>query len=258
MTVLEIGKHKLEQYDSIEELPMSRYQKFSKFLLVDAGLGSDTEHFVEHANRIAAFIRSDKKEDALKEVRNMVQCVQLITSEISPAFLAFAALIKTVDGEPVEDLSEAGLTRITEKLSDIPAGIMFEKLGELKKKLESELMLYFPKIFESSETKEYYAALKTKALILLDQLEKKDLDYRKEELEAISDKLLTFSLPMTFTGPNSLEIRSDKQYHDGCMVIASQTSMDAARLTVLEYYNALDFIQDKQKKQKKNGRTKHG
>lgn len=257
MKTLEIGKHKIEQYDSIEDLPMARYQKFNKFLLIDAGLGSDVEHFAEHANRIAAFIRQDKKEDALKEVRNLTQCVQLVASEISPAFLAFAALIKSIDGEPFDDLSEAGLTRITEVISDIPAGVMFAKLAELKKKLETELMLYFPHIFESSETKEYYSLLKSKALISLEQLERKDLNYRQKELEAIDDKIITFSSPMTFTGSNSFEIRSDKQYQDGCLVIASNMNIDTSKLTVLSYYNALDFIQDKQKKQKKNGGKKH-
>lgn len=254
MKTLKIGNHTLEQYDSIDELPMCRYQKFNKFLLVDAGLGADADHFAEHANRIAAFIRSDRKEDALKEIRNLVQCVQLISSEINPAFLAFVSLVHSVDGEIVSDLSESGLAHLADKLSDLPAGVVFEKLSDSKKKLESELTLYFPKIFESSETKEYYNLLKSKALILADQLIKKDLSYRKEELETVSDRLLTFSPPMTFVGPNSLEIRLDKQYRDGCLVIASQMSVDVNSLTVLEYYNALDFIQEKQKKQRKHGK----
>lgn len=257
MKTLEIGKHKIEQYDSIEDLPMTRYQKFNKFLLIDAGLGSDVEHFAEHANRIAAFIRQDKKEDALKEVRNLTQCVQLVASEVSPAFLAFAALIKSIDGKPVDDLSETGLAKIAETISDIPAGVMFAKLSELKKKLEFELMLYFPSIFENSETKEYYGLIKSKALLVLEQLERKDLTYKQKELEVIEDRIATFSPPMTFTGPNSLEIRSDKQYHDGCLVIASNMNVDTSKLTVLGYYNALDFIQEKQKKQKKNGGKKH-
>lgn len=254
MKTLKLGKHTIEQYDSIDELPMARYQKFSKFMLVDAGLGSDIDHFAEHANRIAAFIRADRKEDALKEIRNMVQCVNLICNEVSPAFLAYASLIKSIDGEAFDDLSEDGLLKVKDKLADVPFVDLFAKLGEVKKKLESELTLYFPRLFESSDTKEYYTLLKKKAQLIAEQLQKKDLYYQKEELDAIDDQLLTFSPPMVFTGPNSMEIKSDKQYHDGCLVITSQTHTDASRLTVLEYYNALNFIQDKQKKQQKDAK----
>lgn len=254
MKTLKLGKHTIEQYESIDELPMVRYQKFNKFMLVDAGLGSDAEHFAEHANRIAAFIRSDRKEDALKEIRNLVQCVNLICNEVSPAFLAYASLVKSIDGQDFDDLSEEGLLRVKDQLSDVPFVDLFARLGEIKKKLESELTLYFPRIFESSEVKEYYALLKKKAQLVAEQLQRKDLDYRSEELQSLEDKILTFSPPMVFTGPESLEIKSDKQYHDGCLVIASQTHIDVARLTVLEYYNALNFIQDKQKKQLKDAK----
>ncbi|MBR5672188.1 MAG: hypothetical protein IKX02_01965 [Spirochaetales bacterium] len=256
MKTLKLGKHIIEQYDSIEELPMSRYQKFSKFLLVDAGVGSDAEHFMEHANRIASFIRVGDKESALKEVENMAQCVQLIISDVSPAFMAFLALIKSVDGEEVQDLTEEGLSKLRSKVDDLPAGLMFGRLAEAKKKLESELRLYFPSLFDSSDEKEYFLLLKRKALVIADQLKRKDLRYHAEELKELDDRMVSFSKPMSFSGSESAEIKSDRQYHDGCLVISSQTGMDPYNLTVLEYYNALGFIQARQKERRKNGKRK--
>lgn len=254
MKTLEVGQHKLVYYESVDELPMSRYQKFSKYLLVDAGLGADAEHFTEHVDRACAFIRSNQLDNAQKELTNMTQGIQLILAELSPAFLAFAALLYSVDGEEITDVSDEGLTRITEKLSDIPAGVMFTKLDEIKKKLETELATYFPGLFATSETMEYYRLLKQKALIIADQLINKDLSYKADELAEVGDRLLTLTPPSTFYGSKSAEIKSDKQYHDGCLIISDQLHVDPSEFTVLEYYNAIVFIEDKQKKQKSHGR----
>ena len=55
-TVL-INNKKVELYDSIEDLPIIRFHKYNKMLLVDAGVGSDLADFdrhVEQALRCAA------------------------------------------------------------------------------------------------------------------------------------------------------------------------------------------------------------
>ena len=40
MRTTQIGKYKVEIYDAIEDLPMQRFHKYNKMLLVDAGIGS--------------------------------------------------------------------------------------------------------------------------------------------------------------------------------------------------------------------------
>lgn len=253
MKTIKIGNHSIEQYESIEELPMARYQKFNKYLLIDAGLGSDVEKFSEHANRVAAYIRSSNSNLALKELRNMVQCVSLVMSEVSPAFMAFIALVKSIDGEEVKDLSEEGIAELTKKLSDLPVGSVFERLAELKKKLESELMAYFPKLFSSSDEKEYFMLLRKRALVVAEQLQRNDLDYKSDELQLLDDRIATYNKPLDFSGEDSLEVKSDRQYHDGCIVVATETNLDPTGLSVLGYYNALEYVQDKQKERRKHG-----
>ena len=45
MKKVKLGGHKVEIYDSIDELPMVRFHKYSKMLMVDAGVGSDINDF---------------------------------------------------------------------------------------------------------------------------------------------------------------------------------------------------------------------
>lgn len=41
MRKIVLAKHKVELYDSIDELPIVRFHKYNKMLLIDAGVGSD-------------------------------------------------------------------------------------------------------------------------------------------------------------------------------------------------------------------------
>ena len=56
MRLLQLGKHKVELYDSIEDLPMMRFHKYNKMLLVDAGIGSDLNDFDRHIEKALWFL----------------------------------------------------------------------------------------------------------------------------------------------------------------------------------------------------------
>jgi hypothetical protein len=61
-------------------------------------------------------------------------------------------------------------------------------------------------------------------------------------------QLLLFSRPKVFTGHDGLEVRHDKDFETMCLVISQETGADAKRMTVLEYYNAYEYIKQKAKK----------
>ena len=253
MREVKIGKHKLKVFDSIEDLPIVRHHKFSKLMLIDAHIGSDITDFDSHAERIIRFIKANKPEMAEKELLNMRQNIFMVQSETSPKHLAFAALIQSVDGEEVTDLSDDSLKAVLAKISDVTVGEIDKLIEECKKKLDLELQVYFPKLFDSAEVKEYYDKLKKRTLLLLDQLEKGD-DFSEEEqreLERITDELVLFSEPLLFAGPESAEIKQDKQFENACLAISQHTNTDAKKFTVLEYYNALFYLREQIKEQGK-------
>ena len=51
MKTVKIGKHTVELYDTIEELPVIRFHKYQKYLLVDSGIGSTIEDFDKHIEK---------------------------------------------------------------------------------------------------------------------------------------------------------------------------------------------------------------
>ena len=55
---MNLGTHKVVMYDSIEELPIVRFQKYNKMLMLDAGLGSDVTALDGHLARVSEYIKA--------------------------------------------------------------------------------------------------------------------------------------------------------------------------------------------------------
>jgi hypothetical protein len=48
MKEVELAGHKVVLFDSIDELPIARFHKYNRYLLVDAGVGSEISDFDNH------------------------------------------------------------------------------------------------------------------------------------------------------------------------------------------------------------------
>lgn len=134
MTMLKIGRHTVEVYDDIETLPIVRFHKYNKMLLVDAGIGSDMADFDRHIERAMRYATSKTPDLAVQELMNMRQNVYMIQTELSPRHLAFAALVKAIDGKPRDDISDDGLRETSAMLTDAPIGEMAASIEAVKKK----------------------------------------------------------------------------------------------------------------------------
>jgi len=252
MREIKLGKHKLKIFDSIEELPISRHHKFSKLVLIDAHIGAELSDFDAHAERIVRYIRSEKNDLAIREISNLRQNVFFVQSEISPKYLAFAALVYSVDGKVNDDLSDNALQELLKSISDVPKGEIDKAVEESKKKLDLELQVYFPKLFDSAAVKEYYELLKKRAVLMLNKITQEGFTKEEEEeLERVTNSLVLFSDPQTFMGSESVEVQQDKQFENACLVISQSTNADPKKFTVLEYYNALLYLREQAKEQKK-------
>ena len=137
MKTVKINNHELKLYDSIDEMPIVNFQKYNKYIIVDSGLGSDIDSVDEHLVNLAKLIKSDK-DKAQQELQNLRQTMHLIVSGISPNYLAFAALIHSIDGKVVEDLSDENLKSIIEKLQKAKHSMIVSILLWVKKKLATQ------------------------------------------------------------------------------------------------------------------------
>jgi hypothetical protein len=62
--------------------------------------------------------------------------------------------------------------------------------------------------------------------------------------------------PRTFTGMGSVEIEYDRQFEDMCLLISQNLHTDPKRMTVLEYYNAYQYIERQAKEQKRQNKRR--
>ena len=256
MKSLLINKKIVRVYDSIDEMPIINFQKYNKYLLIDSGIGSDADDIDAHIVKIAKYIKSNNNRKALQELQNMRQNIYMVNSEISPKYLAFAALIHSVDGKEVNDLSDDGLKKLLQDLKEVKHSIVVDFLLWLKKKVTSELEIYFPGDFINPKEKEAYDKLKARTLLVLDSVIN-DTD-NSEQIEAIDIIMLNMHTPKTYIGSESVEVKYDKQFESTCLLIAQKTNMDARKMTVLQFYNAIDNIKAQAEAEAKSlKRNKH-
>lgn len=252
MRTEKIAGYTVQLYDSIEDLPIRRFHKFNKYLLVDSGIGSDIEDINAHIHRVSLFMDSDM-DSAKRELENLRQSLFMVSEETNLKHLAFVLLIHSIDGKEVTDISEEGAKAIVEKLGSEKRGVISRIFTAIKKKVELELSLYFPGNMEDSTIKEYYDKLKRRTQLILDSITK-GVDISKE-LKEIDAFLLSLVKPKVFTGKESEEILYDKRFEKINMVLRQEVpGLDVGSMSVMEYFTAMEHIKNKARNTRKDGR----
>ena len=72
MKTVQIKGMSVEIYDSIEDLPILRFHKYNKMLLVDAGVGSDLADFDRHIEKAIRYAASTTPNLAIAEYNSAV------------------------------------------------------------------------------------------------------------------------------------------------------------------------------------------
>ena len=131
-----VGSHTVEFYDSPETLPIIRYQKFNKFLMIDNEVGSSISDYDKRMQKAIKFLNSDLKPEALKELENNRQNVFNCLSEYTPRNKALAVLVKSIDGKRYHGIDSETLKEVELDLDRIgfTKKMMDEVIDEVKKK----------------------------------------------------------------------------------------------------------------------------
>ena len=250
MKKMTLGMHKVVMYDSIEELPIVRFQKYNKMLLLDAGLGSDVSALDGHLARVSEYIKANDLANAAAEIDNLRQTLFNVQNGLTPHFMSLIPLMAEVDGEPLTDLSDENIQAVYDRLKDVTMKAYEGAASEVKKKIEEELKAYFNQGSESATSKEYYELMRRRALLMLDEIA--DGRDRAEEIREIESQMVRIDKPRVFQGLTNAEVLYDKNFVGCCIAIAQNLNMDAKRMTVLEYYRAIEVLEEQQKQYKKN------
>ena len=236
-------------YDSIEELPIVNFQKYNKFMLIDSIIGSDVSDVDTLVLKAMKYIKEGDLETAMVQLDNIRQSMHLINQEISPKYLAFTALIYEIDGRKITDLSDNNLKQIQQSLAKEKKNVIDRLLSKFKKKIDTELTVYFPKSQSNRGMKELFNKLKEKVKLELDYL-----IYGIDNFEAvdkINTELLLSNKPRVFSGSKSFEVITDKQFDELSIIITKNLNVKAKELTVFEFYSALEYIEAENKQKAK-------
>lgn len=253
MRQIKIKGHKIELYDAIDELPVKRFHKFNKYMLVDAGIGSDYNDVNSHILKINAYIDKGDSKNAKQELENMRESLFMIIQEISPKHLSFVLLIRSIDGDLLTDVSDENIKRLFEYFNKEKTSLIEILTSEIKKKLDSELELYFTNYFDATLQIEYYELIKSRTKHVLDSLiEDKEVE---NEIRKIDILLAYLAKPKKFIGKESAEIAYEKQFEDMCLFLQSEVKAAIDTMTVLQFYNAFQYIKRLKKSDTKTNRN---
>lgn len=257
MKNVQIKGMNVELYDSIEDLPIMRFHKYNKMLLVDAGVGSDLSDFDRHVEKVIRYLNSPTPNMATVELENMRQNIYFIQSEVSPRHLAFAVLVKSINGKPRNDLSDDGLQQTISLFKDVANSEITAQLEAVKKKIDDELRLYFPRLFDDATLKEYYDKLKQRTIVVLRTIiDGRATEADAKEIDDITAELITYFNPQEFTGSDGVEVKHDRQFENMCLILSQNLHVDPKKFTVLEYYNAFEYIKEQARKASRQKKPK--
>lgn len=247
MRKVTLAGKQVELYDAIDELPVLRFHKFNKMLLIDTGVGSDLSNVDNHIDKAIRFIKK-RPDDAIRELENLRQSIFLIQSEISPNHLAFCVLVKSIDGVEKSDISDDALKKVLEELKDATHAEMTAQNEAVKKKITDELHVYFPGRFDDASVKEFFDLMRNRTIAILDSII--DGEDKQSEIERLTNELITYTRPEIFAGEKSIEVSFDKQFESLCLILSQNLHIDAKKLNVLEYYNAFEYLKKAEKESK--------
>lgn len=249
---VKFNRHTLELYDSIQDLPITRFQTFNINLMIDAGIGANLDEFEGRVATISKMINGGRKEDANRELSNMIQTVRFIMGNVSPEYRAFVALIKSIDGRIIhdEDLQGEGIDAIIKELGQkrFSIGHLKQCLKDLKKKFDSEFEVFFTTFTDSATVKEYYATLKKRTILVLQAIQE-PIEGVEKRISDIDDFLLSKVKIKNYFGANGLEVLSIKRFEEMCVLLNQhKVSDDSKKLTTLAFYQALETVKQQIKK----------
>jgi hypothetical protein len=123
-------------YDSIEGLPIKRYQLIQKYSLIDAGIGSDMKDIMNKYAKFDHFIQQKDFDSLLTERENLMMNLLFMIDGKGTASYLLASMIKSIDGVDV-DVTDDTIDELVSLLecSDITYGQVESIITSQKKSL---------------------------------------------------------------------------------------------------------------------------
>lgn len=131
---LTLSNKQVTFYESIDELPIKRYNLLNKYSLIDLGIGSDVSDVVRHHSRFNQFLELKDYESLYVENENLMINYNFILSAKNIKGYVLASLIKEIDDEKV-DVTDSNIEEYVDFLeqSSLTIGQLEQYTDNLKK-----------------------------------------------------------------------------------------------------------------------------
>jgi hypothetical protein len=128
----------VEYFEAIDDLPIVRHHRFNEFISLSSGIGSTMSDVDNHIMGIVQMVQKGDKEMAVNKLLNMRQGIQFAIENVDPKSMAFASLVWKIDGKVCDDLTDNGLKKVINLLSEIKVtyGMVKAIVEYVKKKLK--------------------------------------------------------------------------------------------------------------------------
>ena len=129
------GKHEIEIFDSIHNLPILRFQRFNKYQMIASEVGNTFADYDQRTLKALQFLQKGMKDEAIQELENRRQTVFNAFNEFTPVGKSFAILVKRIDNVVYDTFSPDDLDRCLLHLEKIGLGTKeaIETLQEVQK-----------------------------------------------------------------------------------------------------------------------------
>lgn len=259
-----LAGHRIKFIDDISELPIVRFQKYCKYSLYESGIGSDLDSVLDHIQRAATLVRSDPSK-AITELTNMQNAIYMVANEVNPALLGFACFIVEMDGNPCNDLSEEGIKHIADMLRNEKVTKFYRAYNSVKKKIEEDMEVYFPKEVDNSRDIQQTKILRDRVLKETERIiaicdarlsgkEIPDMKSIAKEIERMDAAMIMLNPPVEFSGDKAADLMFQKNFETTCISLTRWMGKDAKELTTLEFYQAYEDMVKEAKEAKRRQR----
>lgn len=256
MRKINLNKHEIELYDGVDEMPVTRYHKFTQLMVLSAGVGNDIAAVKSKILGIKQMLDDKQPEKAKVELLNLYQTFFFIDTVTDPRSLAMACCVHSIDGKVVESIAGDTLKDIAAQLDEWMTKAERDDItNSVKKKIETELAYYFP---EHTDTNgEMLALLRREIEIRLKRItDNEDLEQKHPELERVRKRMRDINYDNTRLYLD-YEKESDVSFEQGCLAITGELHKDAKPMTVMEYHAAMKLLDERAKEMEKARSKNH-
>lgn len=109
----------IQFFDSIHDLPIRRFQKFNKHMMIALEVGETVEDYDKRMQRANGYLRAKDVDGAINEITNQRQCFFNALQEYSPNGLALSTLVYSIDNKVYNSLNDDDLQEIQNTLDSL-------------------------------------------------------------------------------------------------------------------------------------------